>query len=57
MYNHFRSYDAEFVHCKHKGKLSRFKLRNIFAIDFMTLKPSPKIIFFLAVILVSQMIR
>ena len=38
MYNHLRSTDAEFVHCKHKGKLSRFKLRNIFAIDSTTLK-------------------
>ena len=38
MYEHFRSNDAEFVHCKHKGKLSRFKLRNIYAIDSTTLQ-------------------
>ena len=38
MCNHFRSNDAEFVHCKYKGKLSRFKLRSIFAIDSTTLK-------------------
>jgi hypothetical protein len=33
MYDHFKSQDASFVKAKHKGKLSRFKLRNIYAID------------------------
>ena len=38
MYEHFRNNDAEFVHCKHRGKLSRFKLRHIYAIDSTTLQ-------------------
>ena len=38
MYEHFRSNDAEFVHCKRKGKLSRFKLKHIYTIDSTTLQ-------------------
>ena len=37
MYDHFKSQDESFIKAKHKGKLSRFKLRNIYAIDFTTI--------------------
>ena len=38
MYDHFKSQDETFIKAKHKGKLSRFKLRNIYAIDSTTIK-------------------
>ena len=38
MYDHFKSQDETFIKTKHKGKLSRFKLRNIYAIDSTTIK-------------------
>lgn len=38
MYDHFRSGDENFVRAKHTGKLSRFKFRNIYAIDSTTIK-------------------
>ena len=38
MYDHFKSQDEAFVKARHKGKLSRFKLRNIYAIDSTTIK-------------------
>lgn len=37
MYDHFRTQDENFVRAKHTGKLSRFKLRNIYAIDSTTI--------------------
>ena len=37
MYEHFRTQDENFVRAKHTGKLSRFKLRNIYAIDSTTI--------------------
>ena len=37
MYDHFKSQDESFIKAKHKGKLSRFKLRNIYAIDSTTI--------------------
>ena len=38
MYDHFRKQDEAFVRAKHTGRLSRFKLRNIYAIDSSTIK-------------------
>ena len=38
MYDHFKSQDETFIKANHKGMLSRFRLRNIYAIDSMTIK-------------------
>ena len=38
MYDHLKSQDEAFIKARHKGKLSRFKLRNIYAIDSTTIK-------------------
>ena len=38
MYDHFKSQNETFIKAKHKGELSRFKLRNIYAIDSTTIK-------------------
>ena len=38
MYGHFKKQDEAFVRAKHTGRLSRFKLRNIYAIDASTKK-------------------
>ena len=37
MYNHFRREDKDFIRGKHHGKLGKFKLRRIFAIDSTTI--------------------
>ena len=37
MYDHFRKQDESFVRGKQTGRLSRFKLRNIYAIDSSTM--------------------
>ena len=38
VYNYLRSQDEMFIRGKHHGKLTRFKLRNIYAIDSTTIK-------------------
>lgn len=37
MYDHFRKQDESFVRARHTGRLSRFKLRNIYAMDSSTI--------------------
>lgn len=38
MYDFFKNQNEHFIRSKHKGRLSRFKLRNIYAIDSTTIK-------------------
>lgn len=38
MYDFFRNQNEHFIRSKHEGRLSRFKLRNIYAIDSTTIK-------------------
>ena len=38
VYEHFRAQDEAFVRGRHHGKLTRFRLRNIYAIDSSTIQ-------------------